>query len=76
MEEEEEKAISKGASIYDVHSGWGRGSPKSRHKEQNQLICVRDKGEGLKKSDVICGSPLKRAAAKSTPHTAPEKDAS
>ena len=42
--------------------GGGRGSPKSRRKEQNQLICYSDKGEGVKKSenfaDVIYGSPL------------------
>ena len=52
----------KGASIYDVRSGWGRGSPKSRRKEQNQLICDSGRGEGVKKSeifaDVIVGSPL------------------
>ena len=39
----------------------GRGSPKSRGKEQNQLICDSDKGERVKKSenfaDVIYGSP-------------------
>ena len=36
------------------------GSPKSRQKEQNQLICDSDKG--VKKSenfaDIIYGSPL------------------
>ena len=41
--------------------GGGRGSPKSRQKEQNQLICDSDKG-GVNKSenfaDVIYGSPL------------------
>ena len=44
---------SKGASIYDVHSGWGGGgSLKSRRKEQNPLICDSDKeGEGVKKSE-------------------------
>ena len=26
----------------------GRGSPKSRQKEQNQLICDSDRGEGVK----------------------------
>ena len=39
--------------------GGVRGSPKSRRKEQNQLICDRE--EGVKKSenfaDVIDGSP-------------------
>ena len=35
-----------GASIYDVRSRWGEGVPKSRRKEQNQLICDSDKGEG------------------------------
>ena len=42
----------------------GRGSPKSRQKEQNQLICDSDRGEGVKNSehfaDVIYGSPLIR----------------
>ena len=43
--------------------GGGEGSPNSRQKEQNQLICDSDKGsEGVKKSenfaDVIYGSPL------------------
>ena len=44
--------------------GGGRGSPKSRQKEQNQLISVCDKGrrEGVKKSEffaeVIYGSPV------------------
>ena len=42
-------------------SAVGGGSPKSRQKEQNQLIFDRDKGEGVKKSekfaDVIYGSP-------------------
>ena len=37
----------------------GRGSPKSRRKEQNQLICGCDKGEGVKKckhfADVLYG---------------------
>ena len=52
----------KGASIYDIRSGWGgRGYPKSRQQEQNQLICDSDRG--VKKSehfaDVIYGSPLK-----------------
>ena len=41
--------------------GGGRGSPKSRQKEQNQLICDSDKGAGVKNSeyfaDVIYGSP-------------------
>ena len=41
----------------------GGGSPKSRQKEQNQLLCDSDKGgEGVKKSlnfaDVINESPL------------------
>ena len=44
----------------------GRGSPKSRRKEKNQLICDSDKGEGVKKSenfaDVIYGSPLSELA--------------
>ena len=51
----------KGASIYDVWSGWGgRGSPKSRQKEQNLLICDSDKGGGGKQNfaDVFYGSHL------------------
>ena len=40
----------------------GGGSPKSRQKEQNPLICDSDKGEGVKKSekfaDVIDESSL------------------
>ena len=53
----------KEASIYDVRSGWGRGSPKSRPKEQNQLICESDKEgwEGFQKYDnfvdIIYGTP-------------------
>ena len=31
----------------------GRGIPKSRQKEQNQLICDSDKGGGVEK-DEIC----------------------
>ena len=51
-EEEDEKVssfssppivISRGASIYDVRTPQ-RGSPKSRQKEQNHLICDSDKG--------------------------------
>ena len=42
----------------------GGGSPKSRKKEQNQLMCYSDKGGGVKKyenfADVIYGSPLRR----------------
>ena len=35
----------KGPYSYDVRTGWGEwGSPKSRQKEQNQLISVCDKG--------------------------------
>ena len=50
--------------MYDIHIGWGEGgSPKSRQKEQNQLIFDSDKGEGVKKSedsaDVIYRSPLR-----------------
>ena len=41
--------------------GGGKGSPKNKQKEQNQLICDSDKGGGVKKSenyaDVIYGSP-------------------
>ena len=40
------RPFTKGASIYDVHTGRGRGCPKSRQKEQNQLIYVCDKGGG------------------------------
>ena len=48
----------KGASIYDVCRGWGKGrSPKSRQKKQSQMISVHDKGEWVKKEDVIYGSP-------------------
>ena len=41
-------AAVKGPYLYDVRSGWGGGgSPKSRQKEQNQLICDIDKeGDG------------------------------
>ena len=41
-------------------SGGGRGSGKSRQKEQNQLICDSDKrGRGSKNlAEVIYGSPL------------------
>ena len=35
--------------------GRGRGSPKSRRKEQNQLICDLDKGGGGQKIQKICG---------------------
>ena len=38
--------IHKWASIYDVRSRWEGGSPKSRRKEQNELICDSDKGGG------------------------------
>ena len=40
-----------GPYLYEVHSGWG-GSPKSRQKEQNQLIStfVRDKDGGGQKN--------------------------
>ena len=55
----------KWASIYDVRSG---GSPKSRQKEQNQLISMCDwGGEGIKKSenfaDVIYGRKPPKAAS-------------
>ena len=44
--------------------GGGGGSPKSRQKEQHQLICDSDRGEGVKKSenfaDAIYGSLLPR----------------
>ena len=45
----------KGASIYDVRTRGGRGSPKSRKKEQHQLICDSDKepGEGVQKSEIF-----------------------
>ena len=43
------------------------GSPKSRQKEQNQLIFDSDRGEGVQKSetfaDVIYGSPLRLVAS-------------
>ena len=57
-----------GASIYVVHSWWGEGSPKTRRKAPNQLICDSDKGrEGVEKSknvaDVIFGSPLSACSA-------------
>ena len=52
-------------SFHILRPQWmgGAGSPKSRRKEQNQLICDSDKrGGGVKKSekfaDVIYGSPL------------------
>ena len=41
----------RGHCTYDVRTGRGRGVPKSRRKEQNQLISVHD-GEGVKK---FCG---------------------
>ena len=31
----------------------GRGSPKSRQKKHNQLICDSDKGDGVKKNPKI-----------------------
>ena len=45
--------------------GGGGGWPKSRRKEQNQLMCDSDKGgEGVEKSDnfayVTYGSPLSK----------------
>ena len=40
----------KWASIYDVRSG---GSPKSRQKEQIQLIYDSDKGEGVKNQKIL-----------------------
>ena len=45
-----------GASIYDVCSGWGRGgeSPKSRQKEQNQLISLCYNGERGQKIPKFC----------------------
>ena len=45
----------RGTSIYDVRSGLGRGSPKNRQKEQNQLISDSDKGGGGQKIRKICG---------------------
>ena len=36
----------KGPYLYDVHTGWGGGFPKSRGKEQIQLISLHDKGGG------------------------------
>ena len=52
------------ASIYDGRSGLGRGSPKSKQKEQNQLIY----GRGVVKktenfADIIYGSPQKGRAS-------------
>ena len=32
---------------------WGRGAPKSRQKEQNQLISVCDRGRGSKKPYIL-----------------------
>ena len=41
-------------SIYDDRSEWGEGgSLKSRQKEQNQLICDSDRGEGVNKSENV-----------------------
>ena len=49
----------KGASIYDVCSGWGDipppTHPKSSQKEQNQLICDSDKGGGGQIILTFCG---------------------
>ena len=50
-----------------LRSPLDKKSPKSRRKEQNQLICDSDKGGGgVKKSeyfaDVIYGSPLRTLA--------------
>ena len=50
MQMPSESRLHKGASIYDVCTGGG--SPKNRQKEQNQVISVRDKGEGVKKSEI------------------------
>ena len=48
--------------MYDVRTRGGRGSGKSRQKEQNQLIYVRDRGRGSTNpkvyADIIYGSPL------------------
>ena len=33
--------------------GGGGGSPKSRQKEQNQMICDNDKGEGVKNPKIL-----------------------
>ena len=41
----------KGPYLYDVCTEWGRGVLKSRRKEQNQLIYVHDKGEGVQISE-------------------------
>ena len=38
------------ASIYDVRTRGGRGSPKSRPKEQLQLICDSGGGRGVVKN--------------------------
>ena len=48
-------SLQKGASIYDVRSGWGRGSPKSRRREQNQLFFYSDKGGGGQTIQIFCG---------------------
>ena len=46
-------------SIYDVRTRGGRGSPKSRQKEQNLLISVCDPGwKGVTKIQNFCGSPI------------------
>ena len=48
--------LPKGASIYDVRSGWwGWGSTKSRQREYNQLISVHDKGGEGEKIRIFCG---------------------
>ena len=56
------KSVVRGLPYMTSAVGGGGGSPKSRRKEQNQLICDSDKGEGVNKSenfaDVIYGSPL------------------
>ena len=48
-------------------AGGGRGFPKSRQKERCCVNSVRDRGEGVNKSenfaDVIYGSPLNYRAA-------------
>ena len=49
----------KGASIYDVLSGWEWGwSQKIRQKEHNQLICEWQGGSKKSDADVIFVSPL------------------
>ena len=56
--------------------GGGRGSPKSKQKEQNQLIYDSDKGGGGKKIRKFCGRHISIAPWQSSRNPAPSVPAS